>query len=617
MKYRARAMDSKWLRSLVSCRGACPVETNAQGYIEAIARNDFDAAYEIARFPNPFVNICARICGHPCEFACRRGKHDDPISIRGLKRAAADHSSAGFKSGGDFDGLNKTKKKVAVIGAGPAGLTAAHDLTLLGFQATLFEASDRPGGMLVHGIPEYRLPRDIMNKEIESLLSVGVDLRTNCRIGDDISLEDLLSGGYDAVFLGVGAQKGRGLPIAGIESDGVINGIDFLLNQNLGYKVEIGQRVVVIGGGNVAMDVARTAIRGPLELTAEDTAKATTGVALGPAVDVARIAKRSGATEVHLMCLESPEEMPAYEEEIVEALNEGIVLHNSVGPVEVEARDGKCAGLVTRRCLSVFDDRGRFSPKFEEGSESTFDCDTILLAIGQETDLSFLSDESRATLTSRGLLKTDPDTMATSIPGVFAGGDAAFGARTAIEAVADGRKAAFEIHRYLTGAEAPDPRHREPQVIRLQTHHMAKDYDYIPRQEIKTLPMDRRVGITEVEVGFSRMEAVREAQRCLKCNLSPMVDWDKCVLCGGCVDVCPYGCLRIVPVDNVDVDDKLKDLAQKRHSMTLEDMASDRSYDGPGWYAMLKDEELCTRCGLCVERCPVDAMWMGRYQEGM
>jgi len=607
-KLRAHVIDAGWLRRNVNCRAACPVHTNAQGYIEAIAEGDFDRAYDIARLPNPFVNICARICGHPCEFACRRGVHDKPLSIRALKRAAADHSLHGIKFGGALPKQPRGNKRVAVVGSGPGGVTAAHDLTLLGYDVALFEASDKFGGMLYLGIPEYRLPRDLIKAEIENLLSVGVRVFTKTRIGQDVSF-DQLRHDYQAVFLAVGAQKGRNLRIEGIDADGVINGIDFLLNVNLGYKVPIGNKVVVIGGGNVAMDVARTAAR-------EAGIAETEEYGYEAALDVARSALRMGAAHVHLVALEAQHEMPAYEEEVVECKREGIVFHNSRGPKRVVIRNGKCAGLETVKCLSVFDSDHRFNPVFEQGSEEVLECETILLAIGQQPDLSFLGD-IKLDLTPAGFVKAHPKDMSTNVAGIYVGGDVAFGARTAIEAVADGRRAAHAIHRYLSG-EKENGACEKPRFTPLRMHKMPKDYDRIGRAEVPVIPLDRRTGITEVEQGYTKDQAQEEASRCLKCNRYPMVQWDKCVLCGGCVDICPYGCLKIVPVDKLETDGKLDELAKSRHSLGLSQMKSAQIGTPSSenvWYAMLKDDEKCTRCGLCVERCPVDAMFMGKYQE--
>jgi len=417
-KLKAKVVDASWLRRNVSCRAACPVHTNAQGYIEAISQGDFDLAYELARTPNPFVNICARICGHPCEAACRRGAHDLPLSIRALKRAAADYSLGAMRSGGAIPRRKKQNKAVAVIGAGPAGVTAAHDLALYGYDVTLFEGSNQLGGMLYHGVPEYRLPRDLLKAEIDGLLSVGINVRMNTRIGDKIQFSDIRRD-YKAVFLAVGAQKGRDLRIGNVNADGVINGIDFLLNVSLGYKVPMGKRVVVIGGGNVAVDVARTAAREAGILVPEQEKH------YEPAMDIARSAMRMGAAEVHMVCLESYEEMPAHDDEIEETLREGIVLHNSRGPTNVVVKDGKCIGLETVKCLSVFDENRRFSPKFAENSQEILDCDTILLAIGQMPDLSFLGEENQLDRTPSGFVKAAGKTMETNLPGVYVGGDVA------------------------------------------------------------------------------------------------------------------------------------------------------------------------------------------------
>ena len=606
-KLNAKVIDAGWLRQNVSCRAACPVHTNAQGYIEAIAHGDFDSAYKLARMPNPFVNICARICGHPCEAACRRGVHDQALSIRALKRSAADYSSGGMRSGGAIPRLEKQNKKIAVVGGGPSGITAAHDLTLLGYDITLFEGSEHLGGMLYMGVPEYRLPRNVLQTEIESLLSVGVEVHTKTRIGDKIQFADLRRE-FSAIYLAVGAQKGRNIPIEGVEADGVVNGIDFLLNVNLGYKVPVGRRVVVIGGGNVAVDVARTAAREAGIIVPEDDRSHD------PAIDVARSAIRAGAAEVHMVCLESYDEMPAHEDEIVETLKEGVILHDSRGPRRVVTVEGKCVGLETVQCVSVFDENGRFSPKFAEGTESVLDCDTILLAVGQQPDLSFLGDV-KLDLTPGGFVKAIPTTMATNVPGLYVGGDLAFGARTAIEGIADGRRAARAMHKFLSGSDVPVENLPKPRLTPIPMHKMPTGYDHIPRQEVPTIPVDRRSGITEVEVGFTREQAMLEASRCLTCNRAPMVDWDKCVLCGGCVDICPFQCLKIVPVGSIADETRVGELAKVRHGISFEEMSAPEPAEDRQWFVMLKDEEKCTRCALCVERCPVDAMWMAKYEE--
>ncbi len=606
-KIRARVIDAAWFRKTVNCMAACPVHTNAQGYIAAIAAGDFDSAYDIARGPNPFVNICARICGHPCETACRRGVHDAPISIRALKRAAVDFAAGGRRSGGTLQRHKRQNKKVAVVGAGPGGVTAAHDLALLGYDVTLFEASDQLGGMLYHGVPEYRLPREVLAAEIDGLLDTGIEVRKNTRIGDQISFSDLRRD-YKAVFLAIGAQKGRQLRIDGVEADGVINGIEFLLNVSLGYKVDLGKKVIVVGGGNVAMDVARTAAR---EAGVEFNSEPSYAVAM----DIARSAMHMGAAEVHLVCLESVDEMPAHEDEVLEARKEGVVVHNSLGPTKVIVENGKCQGLRVIKVASVFDENGRFAPKFIDGSEMDISCDSILLAVGQQPELGFLGEENKLDLTPSGFVKAKKDTMETNIPGVYVGGDVCFGARTAIEAIADARRAASAIHTFLSGQTLDEEVVAKPRLTPLPMHKMPDLYDRIPREEVPTLPIDRRTGVTEVEVGYTRDQAMHEASRCLTCNKSPVLDSSKCVLCGGCVDICPFGCIKFVSVGRLDGDTRVENLAQLRHGTSIEDMANQSPDSGDRWFAMVKDEEKCTRCALCVERCPVGALWMGEFQE--
>ena len=292
-----------------------------------------------------------------------------------------------------------------------------------------------------------------------------------------------------------------------------------------------------------------------------------------------------------------------------------MTLHNSYGPKRVISSDGKCVGLETLNCSRVFDENGRFSPQFVEGSETVFDCDTILLAIGQQPDLSFLELEGQLDMTPGGFVKADPRSMQSSEKGLFVGGDVAFGARTAIEAVADGRRAARGIHHYLSGQLLEDGSEPKPRLTPLRLHKMPENYDKVARFEVPTLPVNRRTGVTEVETGYTREEAMQEASRCLKCNRYPMVNEQKCVLCGGCVDICPYGCLRIVAVDRLERDERVDTFAKNRHGLNVTQMIPGDETTEKRWYAMLKDDERCTRCGLCVERCPVGAMWMGRYEE--
>ena len=340
-KPRTKLVDLDWLESNFPCMTACPVHTQAGRYVTLIAQGRYEEAYRYARMPNPMASICGRVCGHPCETACRRKDFDAPISIRALKRFVTERY--GPESRNPVN-VNPEKPKVthtervAVIGAGPAGLSAAHDLALLGYPVTIFDAAPVPGGMLHLGIPEYRLPRDVVQAQVREILDLGPELRLNARLGRDFSLSDLRAQGFKAVLLALGLGRSRDLSIPGNDLDGVIKGVDFLLNVNLGYQFRIGKKVVVIGGGNVAVDVARSALRRQQQQTLETLSssfvpdKLTDSeleVAMKELMDVTRTALRLGAQEVDLVCLEKREEMPAFEDEIEEALREGLKLYPS------------------------------------------------------------------------------------------------------------------------------------------------------------------------------------------------------------------------------------------------------------------------------------------------
>ncbi|MBZ5536521.1 MAG: FAD-dependent oxidoreductase [Acidobacteriia bacterium] len=409
---RSKLVDLDWLESNFPCMQACPVHTQAGRYVSLIAQGKYEEAYRYARSPNPLASICGRVCGHPCETACRRGALDSPISIRALKRFVTERY--GPESRNPVDVFpNKPKithsERVAVIGSGPAGLSAAHDLALLGYPVTIFEASSVPGGMLHLGIPEYRLPRDVVQAQIREILDLGPELRLNSRLGN-FSLQDLKAEGFKAILLAIGLHRSRDLPIPGHDLDGVIKGVDFLLNVNLGYRFSIGKRVAVIGGGNVAIDVARSALRQQQQQTLEtltssllpdSLSDSELQVAMKELTDVTRTALRLGALEVHMVCLESRKEMPAFEEEIEEAQREGLTIHPSRGPKRFTGQNGKVTGLETVHCTSVFDSQHRFNPTFEEGTESIITCDTVILAIGQASDLSFLRSEDGISIPKR------------------------------------------------------------------------------------------------------------------------------------------------------------------------------------------------------------------------
>jgi formate dehydrogenase (NADP+) beta subunit len=633
-EYKIEIPDASYFERQVACRVGCPVHTDSGGYVQAIARGAYEEAYILARRPNPFASICGRVCAAPCEAKCRRGAIDAAISIRALKRFVCERFGAesdDFDLGRVYPQLRSSKtdplgagRKVAVIGAGPAGLSCAHELALMGFSVTVFEAQGVAGGMLVLGVPEYRLPREIVQAEIGAIASLGVEIRTNKALGRDFSLADLRRQGYEATFLGIGAHKSRELAIEGVQLDGVLRAIEFLLNVNLGFRVSLGRKVVVIGGGNVAFDVARSVVRqseqfagmseaelrSALHQAASALEQLTAREPEAPdevrlALDVAREAIRKGVPEVHMYCLESLDEIPAAREEIEEAEKEGIRLHTRFGPRRILGTDGKVSGVELIKCSRVFDENRRFNPQFIEGSEEQVSCDTVVLAIGQAAELSWIQPEDNLRLTPRGSLQTDPETMATSRPDVFAGGDVAFGPRIIITAVAEGQRAARSIAKYLTGRTPEPPRKVRVTTFPTESYAMPADYEKLPRRAPPMLPIDRRIGIAEVEQGYPPAGAEEQGLRCLKCHISPVFDGDKCILCGGCADICPENCFRLVDVMALRGDDHLRTALVARYGRVP--LSGEQA-------GIIKDETKCIRCGLCAVRCPTGAITMERVE---
>ena len=599
MRFEATTAGTEWLDDNVPCTRACPVLTNAGRYVSAIAAGDYDSAYLISRMPNPFPSICGRVCAAPCEAACRRGDIDTPIAIRALKRFACEHGGVESAHAERLwreavEMMPRRDERVAVIGAGPAGLACAHDLAAFGYRPVVFDAADRPGGMMVLGIPPYRLRREVLQGEIRAILGLGVELRTEQRLGRDFTLSSLRDEGFAATFVAVGAMRSRDLTIPGVELDGVLRAVDFLINANTGYRVELGDDVIVIGGGNVALDVARTALRevaaGRALPTAGPAVENGVEAAATVTLDVARVAMRMGAQRVRVVALENRQEMPAHEFEIEEAEVEGIQIVHRRGPKRILGTD-RVEGLETLDVSSVFDADGRFNPQFVDGTEKALTCDSVILAIGQAPDLSWLDPAEGVEVSPRGTIAVERESLATSAPGIYAGGDVAFGPRNLIDAIGDGRRAAASIHRLLSGEEPPTPKFRRMLPVAV-VNRPVLGYDTVPRVEVPSVPSDRRVGVPEIELGYTEEQARLEASRCLQCFLNIELQPSLCILCGGCVDICPEKCIRIIPVESIE-------------GVSAPVVSS----------ALIIQEDFCIRCGLCIERCPTHALSFGGWSE--
>ncbi len=618
---------------------ACPVHTDAGRYVTLIAEGRFEEAYRVARGPNPLASVCGRVCTRPCETACRRGQIDKPVAIRALKRFLTERH--GPESRHPVETLKSATRlpfKVAIMGSGPVGLSAAHDLALMGYSLTIFEAAPVAGGMLHLGIPKYRLPRETVEAQVREILGAGdIALKLNCVAGRDFTLGELRQQGFDAVLLAVGAHHSRDLNIPGAELDGVHRGIDFLRSVNLGYRLEIGTRVVVIGGGNVAMDVARTTLREVLR------AHRVNGDGT-PCI-------RGSTLEVNIVCLEPRHEMPATPDEIEEAEREGIIIHAGFGPKRVLGQRDRVIGLETLDTQRVFDPYGRFRPTFREGSERVVECDTIIIAIGQTPNLEFLRPEDGVQISPRGLVVVDPGNLMTSAPGIFAGGDCAFAPRHFIhspggnrgtvdesdeylrlqngeeskiededfsfivDGISDGKRAALGIDEYLRGPQRSEAR---IEIETLSPYGMAEAVT-LSRPPAHRTPIERRPGAAQVEIAYDEQSAIEEARRCLRCRIRMVFegapDRTECTLCGGCVDVCPEDCLTLMPLERVEFEPDLQ--AQLHHDLRLNGLelktnSAEASGQSRGT-AMIKDESRCIRCGLCALRCPVGSITLKAY----
>lgn len=495
------------------CKTACPAHIAVQGYIKLASQGRYLEALELIKKENPLPAVCGRICPHKCEDACTRGDLDQPVAIDEIKKFIADRE---LNAGSRFIPVKRYDygKKIAVVGAGPAGLSCAYYLAVDGYNVTVFEKQEKLGGMLTLGIPSFRLEKDVVNAEIDILRELGVKFKTGVEVGRDVTLDELRSQGFEAFYIAIGAQSGRKLGIDGENAKGVIAGVDFLREVNLGKAESLSGKVVVIGGGNVAIDVARTAIR-------------------------------ENSENVGMFCLESRNEMPALPEEIEEALEENIIINNGWGPKRIVTENGRVSGVEFKRCISVFDANGKFSPKYDENDTKFVPADFVLLSVGQSIYWGDLLKGSKVILTRGNTASADDFTYQTNQPDVFVGGDAYTGPKFAIDAIAAGKQGAISIHRFVwEGQSLLYGRVRSGYRAFDKENVIIGGYDDTPRQRALH-KADRKEPFSDARLTFTEEQVQSETARCLGCG-AVQIDEEMCIGCGQCVTKCKFDAIKLL-----------------------------------------------------------------------
>ncbi|UFZ03802.1 FAD-dependent oxidoreductase [Bradyrhizobium ontarionense] len=570
-----------YFHKVVDCQWACPAHTPVPEYIRLIAEGRYGDAYMINWKSNVFPGILGRTCDRPCEPACRRSRvEESPVAICRLKRVAADFKDdvqPRMPRPGPRNG-----RRIALVGGGPASLTVARDLAPLGYHCTVFDADPKPGGMMRSQIPKFRLPDSVIDEETGYVLGLGVDYKAGHRID---SLKKLLAENYDAVFIGSGAPRGRELDIPGRkEAAGNIHlGIDWLSSVSFGHTDKIGRRVIVLGGGNTAMDCCRTA-------------------------------RRLGGEDVKVVVRSGFEEMKASPWEKEDALHEDIPILNYLVPVAFNHDNGKLTGVTFQKVKAEYDANGQRSLVPSSEADETYPCDDVLVAVGQENAFPWIEADCGVDFDKRHMPKVDPTTFVSTNPKVFFGGDAAFGPKNIIWAVAQGHEAALSIHRLLSGEDITERPLPEVHISsqKMGIHEWSYDNDISAEKRFKVPHRDKVVALkdirTEVELGYDVKLALGEAHRCLNCDVQTVFSDTLCIECDACADICPMDCITFTDNgEEADLRSRLK--APSVHP----DQSLYVSSDLKTGRVMVKDEDVCLHCGLCAERCPTGAWDMQKY----